>query len=62
MWLLFLKISFVMPLIDDGVEYKSDNKSDGYHLVDGVTGTIIAIKPTPLGRKEKIPACQTTLQ
>lgn len=51
-----------MPLIDDGVEYKSDNKSDGYHLVDGVTGTIIAIKPTPLGRKEKIPACQTTLQ
>ena len=30
-----LKISFIMSLVDDGIRYKSDNKKDGYELVDG---------------------------
>lgn len=46
-----LKISFIMPLIDDGIKYKSKNKKDGYDLIDGQNHTQIGIKPTPRGKK-----------
>jgi len=48
-----LKISFVMPLIDDGIKYRSDDKSDGYDLVDGETDTVIGFQPQKGGRKGK---------
>ena len=47
----YLKISFIMPLVDDGIKYKSKNKKDGYDLVDGSKDTAIGIKPTPRGQK-----------
>ena len=40
-----LKISFIMPLVNDGIRYKSDNKKDGYELVDGKKYTGIGRKP-----------------
>ena len=40
-----------MSLVDDGIRYKSDNKKDGYELVDGKKYTGIGIKPTPRGKK-----------
>ena len=46
-----LKISFVMPLVDDGIQYHSDNKSGEYDLIDGQTETEFGIKPTPRGKK-----------
>ena len=46
-----LKISFVMPLIDDGIRYKTEEKSTGYELVDGQKDTVIGITPTPRGKK-----------
>ena len=46
-----LKISFVMPLIDDGIRYKTEEKSTGYELVDGEKDTVIGITPTPRGKK-----------
>ena len=46
-----LKISFIISLVDDGIRYKSDNKKDGYDLVDGKKYTGIGIKPTPRGKK-----------
>ena len=46
-----LKISFIMPLVDDGIKYKTDDKSSGYDLVDGETDTVIGITPTPRGKK-----------
>ena len=46
-----LKVSFVMPLIDDGIKYKSKDKSKGYDLIDGHTDTGISFKPTPRGKK-----------
>jgi hypothetical protein len=48
-----LKISFVMPLIDDGTKYKTKDKSDGYELVDGETDTVIGFQPPKDGRKGK---------
>ena len=47
----YLKISFIMPLIDDVIKYKSKNKKDGYDLIDGQNHTQIGIKPTPRGKK-----------
>ena len=49
----YLKISFVMPLIDDGIKYNTYDKSDGYELVDGETDTVIGFQPTKGGRKGK---------
>ena len=49
-----LKISFIMPLVDDGVKYKSKNKKDGYDLIDGSKDTAIGIKPQKAGRKSKL--------
>ena len=46
-----LKISFVMPLLDDGIQYHSDNKSGEYDLIDSQTETEFGIKPTPRGKK-----------
>ena len=46
-----MQISFIMSLVDDGIRYKSDNKKDGYELVDGKKYTGIGIKPTPRGKK-----------
>jgi len=40
-----------MPLVDDGIKYKTDDKSSGYDLVDGETDTVIGITPTPRGKK-----------
>ena len=40
-----------MPLVDDGIKYKSKNRKDGYDLIDGSKDTAIAIKPTPKGKK-----------
>ena len=48
-----LKISFVMPLIDDGIKYRTKDKSDGYELVDGETDTVIGWTPQTGGRKGK---------
>ena len=42
-----------MPLIDDGIKYKTDDKSDGYELVDGETHTVIGFQPQRGGRKGK---------
>ena len=43
-----------MPLVDDGIKYKSDNKSDGYELIDGTKDTDLGIKPQKAGRKPKL--------
>ena len=32
-----------MPLVDDGIKYKSKNKKDGYELIDGQNSTTISI-------------------
>ena len=40
-----------MPLIDDGIRYKTEEKSTGYELVDGEKDTVIGITPTPRGKK-----------
>jgi hypothetical protein len=48
-----LKISFVMPLVDDGIKYKTKDKSEGYDLVDGKRETGIRFQPPPSGRKGK---------
>lgn len=42
-----------MSLVDDGIRYKSDNKKDGYELVDGTKDTGIGIKPQKVGVKPK---------
>ena len=42
-----------MPLIDDGIKYNTDDKSDGNELVDGETDTVIGFQPTKGGRKGK---------
>ena len=42
-----------MSLIDDGIKYKSDNKSDVYELVDGETDAIIGFQPQRDERNEK---------
>jgi len=42
-----------MSLVDDGIRYKSDNKKDGYELVDGNKYTGIGIKPQKVGLKSK---------
>ena len=49
-----MQISFIMSLVDDGIRYKSDNKKDGYELVDGKKYTGIGIKPQKVGRKSKL--------
>ena len=49
-----LKISFIMPLVDDGIKYKSQNIKDGYDLIDGKNDTGIAIQPPTAGRKSKL--------
>ena len=43
-----------MPLVDDGIKYKSKNKKDGYDLIDGSKDTAIGIKPQKAGRKSKL--------
>ena len=48
-----MQISFIMSLVDDGIRYKSDNKKDGYELVDGKKYTGIGIKPQKVGIKPK---------
>ena len=40
-----------MPLIDDGIRYKTEDKSTGYELIDGEKDTVIGITPTPRGKK-----------
>ena len=40
-----------MPLIYDGIKYKSKDKSKGYDLIDDHTDTGISFKPTPRGKK-----------
>ena len=40
-----------MPLIDNGIEYQSKDKSKGYDLIDGHTDTGIFFKPTLRGKK-----------
>ena len=32
-----------MPLVDDGIKYKSKNKKDGYDLIDGQNSTALKI-------------------
>jgi len=38
-----LKISFIMPLVDDGIKYKSKDTKGGYDLIDGQNSTDISI-------------------
>jgi hypothetical protein len=40
-----------MPLIGDGIKYKTNAKSIGYDLVVGGTATVIGITPTPRVKK-----------
>ena len=44
-----------MPLVDDGIKYKSKNKKDGYDLIDGQKSTAISIsKEKTWGIKKKL--------
>ena len=40
-----------MPLVDDGIKYKSKDTKGGYDLIDGQKHTQIAIKHSPRGRQ-----------
>ena len=43
----YLKISVIMPLVDGGIKYKTDNKSEGYELIEGTKDTAIGFEHTP---------------
>ena len=44
-----------MPLVDDGIKYKSKSKKDGYDLIDGQKSTAISIsKEKTWGIKKKL--------
>ena len=42
-----------MPLVDDGIKYKSKDKSKGYELIDGKKYTGIGFNPPSAGRSKK---------
>ena len=42
-----------MSLVDDGIKYKSKDKSKGYELIDGKKYTGIGFNPPSAGRSKK---------